>query len=585
VEFVRITDQEGWTTFDYLPVDRRAVNDPDFATSIVPSIHGFAILEPVSWHNNDQQTFKLARLVPVEGRILVDGKPTYGLVDFRATDGSHASLSRSGELKWTGSDGTFFLLLAPNHTYTLTASTNGLGSREIKGIEVKEDRPIAGIDIPLHPLAQVTIDLPDSIDVPDARDPNLGRRECRMLHCQGIPLRSFDEPAGPNDQRWLIGYMGTDSAGGRDESPTRQSIALSTGTYVFFGEPWHEPQILKITDSTPKSITIKDPPGFPGQAILRGELIIGEHIDLRGETVSLYPLGQPASTKQFRRMDAKGQFTFLRPKVPCLLMCNYSNKTAATIVDPATEYVKLVPTERVSVSGKLIGLPPLKVDNRWEVRLRLVTDAADGRTPSAGRGFAIDSHDFEFDIEPVPFGVPLEMQITDGGRIWHTIDEIKPEKPGKLDLGEIHVDTQAIDTARNNPLESALHTDTHGHDLVHRINVGMGEARQAKKNLLVVFGDPAGKHWKDLGEHLKKDDSVVRGFQFVALSVAPPFAEGAHRFVPWFDVDFAEARQLVIAVISFENGELLARFKPLPLLVEGQLDLEKVAELLAPYRR
>ncbi|MBX9789556.1 MAG: carboxypeptidase-like regulatory domain-containing protein, partial [Pirellulales bacterium] len=277
-ELSRVTDQEGRIVVDFVPGNASvefAVGAGYFTRAALPR---FFVLEPLRWEaakNPEARTLRVARMVPIRGQVLdSEGKPVpQARVEATARTTSGWAIARD--------DGSYQVLVQPNHIFKLSAASNSVASLPREGVRVEFETPVEGIDLVVNPLAEITIVGAERVNDPGQ---SVGRLECLMVHCQTVPLRTFD--AERNDHDWSIAQISTMTFFTRDVTERRLRYSLGPGTYAFFGRPWQEPQWFRITDSQARAITMHDPPNWPGESTLTGVVLDLNQAKARGFVAS-----------------------------------------------------------------------------------------------------------------------------------------------------------------------------------------------------------------------------------------------------------------------------------------------------------
>ncbi|MBX7072915.1 MAG: hypothetical protein K1X71_07170 [Pirellulales bacterium] len=265
---------------------------------------------------------------------------------------------------------------------------------------------------------------------------------------------------------------------------------------------------------------------------------------------------------------------------------------AVARIDADTKELTLRHRGYARIRGKIVGLPPLKRSVRWEARLTLpVDDTGEFPSPVVEQSPLQDREEFVFRFSCI--GVNLDLQISDTGRVWHTVATLKADAEGELDVGEIAVDADKLEAALTDPMALAFAgadiddeqfvLNDRGHDSRAWLAHAVEAANRANKKLLIVATDPNGPLCRDLAQWLREDRAVTDGCRLLALRVSQPFGIDAHSFVPWLDVSFADAEQMVMAIVS-PQGILLERWRPGEFSHDGRIDRAKVQALLTKHR-
>jgi hypothetical protein len=567
-ELSQTTDEKGGAVFESFPPQGSAQFYVGVRPIYGPQVARFCLVEPLEWNAAqpaDQLTLRVARLVSLRGHVRDSaGQPIAGATIRAAADTTETSTS-------SGEDGAYDVAVEPDHVYRLSASTPSGESLPREGIRVDFDSPVDNLELVVQPRAEVTFVGAEKVD--DGQ--GVGRLECLVEQYQTLPLRAFDPH--DNDRRWNVDHPHSTGYGLKTLPDGKLAGSFGPGTYAFFGRPWQEPISFRITDSQSRELVAVDPANWPGESTLKGVVLDLEgQPPARGAEVFIYPLGHTQTTQLWIRTDAEGKFQIRRPKVASLVKARLGRGDAVQWISAATERTELRARGFAHVRGRLVGLPPKPKPARWELRLAYpCIDVDSGQPLLVRRSPCLDGQPFT--IEFVTLGFELELQISDDRQVWYTVGKFQPENPGTMELGDLVVDAKRIETAMNNRLAQAFAVG--GGNNGNAISSALAIARQRDQNVLFVIGNPVGKLCQHFAHLLRIDRQLAADFQVVGLSVRPPFHPRAHEFVPLFDVNFAAAQRLVLAVAS-PDGQLLNRWNAEELLTGEDLDLAKIQAVL-----
>jgi protocatechuate 3,4-dioxygenase beta subunit len=575
-ELSRLTDDEGRATFDMLPVEGSAKFDVAWGGRDDTRAR-FYTLAPLEWSAKSGRqvlTLRVARTAPIRGKVTeADGRPVAEATLTATSYGaSGTAVSRP--------NGSYELFVRPDHTYTMTASTRLGESLPREGVRVAFETPVDGIDLALQPRAEVTVSGSEPVTDPGQ---SVGRRECTVVQCDSLPLRAFDGKGG--DAAWNLARMHTTSFGMSILPDGRLRANLGPGAYIFFGRPWQTPHSFRITDRQPLAITMRDPPNWPGESLLTGVVFDQLGKPVAGADVYFYSMARPSTGTIWHRADAEGRFSFWRPRVDGIVKARLGRGDAVARIDADTKELELRHRGFARIRGKFVGLPPLKRSVRWEARLTLpVDDTEEYPAPVVERSPLQEGEEFVFRCSCV--GLNLNLQISDTGRVWHTVATLKAETEGELDAGEITVDADQLEAALTDPMALAFagaDIDDEPFARGSGLSGAIDAANRTNRKLLIVAADPNGPLCRDLAQWLREGRAVTDGFRLLALRVSQPFGIDAHSFVPWLDVSFADAEQMVLAIVS-PQGILLQRWRPGEFSHNGRIDRAKVQGLLTKHR-
>ena len=577
-DFDRVTDRNGIAIFDFLQIQNTSqIGRVDFNISFnrypeADQHSRFYPLEPFKWDpdsKNDNLTFRVAKMVPIRGRMLDDKGNPIARAHIRAFNSHFEGHGISKD------DGSYEIYLRPGDGYTVIASTDKGASAPTKHFRLDYETPIDGLDLTINPRAEVTFIGAEEIN---SLGTKRSRRECNILSYDSLPSSPFDPLA--KNAAWNLAHIHPQSMGSPGGNGNRLIFTLGPGAYMYFGRPWQDPVIFRVTDSSPRSITVQDPPDFPGESLLTGAVLDENDKPRPHVEMHLFPLNSPATGDIYAQTNDAGRFSIKRPKIPAVLRARADRGESIQLIDADTTTIELRPNTLATVRGQFGILPPLKIGTRWQIRLAIpVFDASSELWPISFGDIIQENR--EFSIQRVPTGIEFDLQISDDRKTWLTISKFKADTAGDHELGVIELNPDVIDAALDNPLARAFRMGRN-HTAMDRLSGLFYDATRSNLPVVIVAGDPTGPLCRELSDMLKEDRSFLDKCHLIGLRVSAPFHQDAQSFLPWLDVDVQDAKRLVIAVAA-PDGTLLNRWKPDDFAEGDHLDRAKLKALLTNH--
>jgi BlaR1 peptidase M56 len=391
------TDATGVATFDWIP--ERPVESVPFLIGL----GGYSCPKSPTYRPDGDATMlegRLLRNTRIKGIVRqVDGRPAEGVL-IRAEGHGETNHYCRMHTK-TRADGSYFLDVHPKQSYMIAVLDERLAARSLKGVVVREGKPLEGLDLTVSAGTLIH----GRVTKSGTGEPVIG--ETINLSEQGRKLPpAFVDPPGGDETESLPQWAYTDESG-------KYQVRVGPGDFSISTDAGHESATITVTteEEIVHDFRVNASSEWKELAGIVIEQTKAGHTPLSGALIEGVPIGR-RGVPSHAVGDALGKFQIsIPPKTEMLLYARDSTRAVAgfkkVAADDALARIEVAPASRIL--GKVLDAAgdPL---SGWRVQL-MISNGQDFRTSSRFYHHVRTDKKGRYEFQGIVVGASVEVSV------------------------------------------------------------------------------------------------------------------------------------------------------------------------------
>jgi hypothetical protein len=577
-DFMRKTDDNGTTVFDYIPSDnQRQIN-------FWVRVEGYCSPERHLHDPKSSSSEVVARLLPlvnIGGRVtFADGRPAPDIDVLAVGDGYSFDDFRSTVR--TDHDGKFRFQGNPDQYYQFVAGNKDFGSPGVCRV-VRQGEAINDIELVLQPATRVFGHVTMGAKNTPMRKQyvSLYQRDAKSYY----DLPENERLPNPKDSRNAVSALVVRSTETDDEGGFE--FFAGPGRYYVISANNIEPPKFEITDQ--KSLEVNLHAGRAESGPIKGRVVMRDKPDMGVADAKVW--GMAVDSFAGRNLqavtDADGRFETTRALSPLVIYAGTADHKLAGLVriGPEDPEVTIPVGPTAAAHGRLIdeetGLPATDRQIDFGIELKF----PDGTTTNfSGRSTTTDPQG-EFAAsglipgEEYKFSAVLEKDADGRPRSWRQVGKATPSGSDVVELGDLQLPKPYRPETTEQKVAKAF-ADPKA--VERRVTSRLSDTRHSYQRVLLVIGDPASPLVQRVYEleYDKALDGAALNYLLVPVNAADAAQkESVEKYLAAIHVEAPADNDGKLAVLD-EEGVAIGQVPLSKLLTVQTLDPVKLAGFL-----